>query len=126
MLNKFLEHYQFPEGSLYLRTFRIKDSSFFDFLKPSTKYKILTITKLMKQFPERDFILIGDSGEHDPEVYAAILKKFTEQVKKIYIRKVSGSDLSEQRFKTAYKGLAQSKLVLFSELDALPTEYCLK
>ena len=124
MLNEFLEQYQFPEGSLYLRKFRIKDSSFFYFLKPSMKYKILTITKLMKQFPERDFILIGDSSEHDPEVYAHVLKEFKAQVKKIYIRKVPESDLSEERFKQAYIGLDQSKLALFSERDVMQADYC--
>ena len=124
MLNTFLEQYQFPEGSLYLRKFRIKDSSFFDFLKPSMKYKILTITQLMKQFPERDFILIGDSGEHDPEVYATVLKEFKTQVKKIYIRKVPESDLSEERFRQAYSGSDKNKLILFSELDIIQSKYC--
>ncbi len=78
----------------------------------------------MKQFPERDFILIGDSGEHDPEVYATVLKEFKTQVKKIYIRKVPESDLSEERFRQAYSGSDKNKLILFSELDIIQSKYC--
>lgn len=58
--------------------------------------QILTITKLIKQFPERDFVIIGDSGEHDPEVHAHVLKEFKKQVKKIYIRKIAESNLSKE------------------------------
>jgi len=42
----------------------------------------------MQRFPERKFILVGDSGEKDPEVYREIKKKFPNQVQEIKIRDV--------------------------------------
>jgi phosphatidate phosphatase APP1 len=40
----------------------------------------------MKEFPHRQFILIGDSGEVDPEVYKKIRSQRPDQVKEIRIR----------------------------------------
>lgn len=50
--------------------------------------KIRQITNLMVNLPRRKFILVGDSGERDPEVYRALQKLFPDQVLKIYIRDV--------------------------------------
>lgn len=50
------------------------------------KHKVGEITKLMKNFPQRQFILVGDSGEVDPEVYSEIRATKPGQVKEIWIR----------------------------------------
>ena len=42
----------------------------------------------MEHFPRRKFILVGDSGEKDPEVYRTIQSKFPMQVREIWIRDV--------------------------------------
>lgn len=117
-LEKFLQQYGFPSGSLYLKNFRVKDSSILQFLKPSTEYKVETISRLIKRYPRREFILIGDSGEHDPEIYGRIVKAFPDQVKMIYIRKVPGSNLSVKRFNEAFKGIGQKKWQLFEAQQA--------
>jgi len=114
-LNQFLQQHDFPSGSLYLRQFRIKDRSVLDFLRPSTEYKVETISRLIKQYPGRYFILIGDSGEHDPEIYGRIITTYPAQVKMIYIRKVPGSDLSKQRFSQAFGDIGSGKWQLFEE-----------
>ncbi len=50
--------------------------------------KIRQISQIMEHFPSRKFILIGDSGEADPEVFSEIRNLFPGQVKKITIRDV--------------------------------------
>jgi phosphatidate phosphatase APP1 len=50
--------------------------------------KVRQITHLMMQHPQRDFILVGDSGERDPEVYRAIQRLFSKQIRRILIRDV--------------------------------------
>jgi phosphatidate phosphatase APP1 len=42
----------------------------------------------MQHFPDRKVILVGDSGERDPEVYREIEKRFSNQVQEIIIRDV--------------------------------------
>jgi phosphatidate phosphatase APP1 len=48
----------------------------------------------MIHLPRRKFILVGDSGEKDPEVYRVMQRLFPDQVLKIYIRDVLGERLA--------------------------------
>ena len=72
----------FPKNLLAADTIRLvvgRFTSTFD-------HKVEEITKLMKRFPRRQFILVGDSGEVDPEVYMRIRSERPDQVKEIRIR----------------------------------------
>jgi phosphatidate phosphatase APP1 len=40
----------------------------------------------MERFPQRRFLLIGDSGEKDPEVYDVLRQRFPAQIVGILIR----------------------------------------
>ena len=103
-LKGFMEKY-YPKGSISLRYFRLKDSSIFRFFRSSQTYKIEKITKIIKRYPKHRFILIGDSGEHDPEVYANIYRQFPRNIQSIWIRRVDGSDVSKSRLATTFKGI---------------------
>ncbi|MBZ4419493.1 App1 family protein [Myxococcus sp. RHST-1-4] len=76
-IRTFLERHGFPAGfGLYLRD-----------IGPGTLagYKQPAIRRLLQQFPQ-PVVLVGDSGEKDPEVYAQIRDEFPGRVKAIYIR----------------------------------------
>jgi len=75
-LHNFLTDNGFPAGSFHLRLFRWKDSTFFNFFKSSRDYKIKTIQSLIDCCLGRRFILVGDSGENDPEIYASIARQY--------------------------------------------------
>jgi len=62
-------------------------------LKKTYHHKLNVITELMERFPSRKFILVGDSGEIDPEVYRAIRDKHPQQVQEIWIRDVVNDDV---------------------------------
>lgn len=89
-LAPFLEKY-YPFGCLSQRYFYIGDKSFVQFFRSSLEYKIATLSGLIERFPRRQFILIGDSGEKDPEVYLRIASQYQQQVKAILIREVYDS-----------------------------------
>ena len=59
-----------------------------DSLRKTYDHKVRQITLLLEKFPNRKFILIGDSGELDPEIYRAIGDKHVGQVQEIRIRDV--------------------------------------
>lgn len=93
----FSERAGFPEGSFHMKNARknpLTISSWQDLLAFVTNenltfdQKIDQISTIFEHFPKRRFILVGDSGERDPEVYAAILSRYPDQVEKIYIRDV--------------------------------------
>lgn len=73
-----------PLGTLFLRDFGLHT------LKASHHdHKSIYIQQIMDTYPQLAFILIGDSGQHDPEVYSEIVTQRPQQVKAIYIRDVS-------------------------------------
>ncbi|MGI9463599.1 MAG: phosphatase domain-containing protein, partial [Aestuariivirgaceae bacterium] len=93
----------YPTGSIAMRHFRLKDSSLVDFLfKPSFDFKLAAITSIIKRFPGHRFILIGDSGECDPEIYGEIYRKHPGKIEQIMIRKVTGSDFGNGRMARAF------------------------
>jgi hypothetical protein len=49
------------------------------------------IERLLLRYPERRFILVGDSGERDPAVYAAVARQRPEQIAGVAIRRVASS-----------------------------------
>ena len=84
----------FPEGSFHLRKFRLKDRSVTDFFGDPLEFKIGVIEPLMRRFPERTFVFVGDSGERDAEVYGTLAARFPNQVAAILIRDVGGAGLT--------------------------------
>ena len=68
------------------------------------------ISEIMQNFPERKFILVGDSGEKDPEVYREIKKKFSSQVQEIMIRDIHKFRLDGMTIIDAVTGETVSKL----------------
>ena len=78
------------------------------FLENRTReYKLGVIDTLMRRFTERQFVLVGDSGEKDPEVYKELASRFPNQVRAILIRDVRGEDLSSNRFMRLYEKLPE-------------------
>lgn len=83
-LEEFMELNHIPLGTLFLRDFGLHT------LKASHHdHKSTYIHQIMDTYPQLSFILIGDSGQHDPEVYSEIVTQRPQQVKAIYIRDVS-------------------------------------
>lgn len=56
----------------------------------TVEHKKAEITALIKACPDRQFILIGDSGEKDPEIFAAVREQFPDRIEEIMIRDVRG------------------------------------
>ena len=54
-------------------------------------HKLASIREIMTAFAHLPFVLIGDSGEQDPEIYRELVGEFPGRVASIYIRSVSAS-----------------------------------
>ncbi|CAA6815018.1 MAG: Unknown protein [uncultured Thiotrichaceae bacterium] len=117
-LKPFMEQH-YPKGAYSLRHFRVTDSSFIAFMRSSMNYKIKAISNIIQRYPEHRFILIGDSGEKDPEVYAQIYRKFPNNIKKILIRKVAGSALSDARKEHIFEGIPEHRWQFFDTPNML-------
>ena len=119
-LRDFMDEAGYPLGSFQMRYFRWKDQTAVIFLQDSSAHKTAALETLLSRYPQRQFLLIGDAGEHDPEIYGALARRFPEQVKAILIRALAGADLSTIRWKQAFAGLPASLWHLFSDPAELP------
>lgn len=61
-------------------------------------YKLARLEALLDSLPTMRVILVGDSGEHDPEIYRELKKRRADRVLGIVIRKTPGSDGTPARF----------------------------
>lgn len=95
-INRFLAHQRFPEGSIDLKYLGLRKGS--DSLFEHEKYKLGRLQRIFETFPKRRFVLFGDSGEHDPEIYRRLSLLYPEQVVAIYIHNVTGEDPYASRF----------------------------
>jgi phosphatidate phosphatase APP1 len=121
-LAEFIHENGFPPGTFHMKNFRMKDSSFWALFGDPIDYKLRILMPLIDQSPHRQFILIGDSGEKDPEVYGELARTYPEQVKAILIRNVSGEQSDSRRFIGAFRNVSESKWQLFEEPGEIRSE----
>jgi phosphatidate phosphatase APP1 len=88
LIVEFLQQHGFPEGSLHLRAVSAKSSMLAKITGETSTHKTVVIEQLFNDFPTRSFILIGDTGERDPEIYADIWRRFPSRVLDIYLHDV--------------------------------------
>ena len=105
----------FPAGTFHLKTLRVKDESFLDLFQSPIEYKLGVIEQLIAKFPQRRFILVGDSGEADPEVYGEVTRRHPQQIERILIRDVTGEDENAERHRVAFRDVVREKWRIFKE-----------
>ncbi len=76
----FLQHWGFPLGPVLLR----------DLLGTAAGHEQKTgrLREILDMHPAMPFVLIGDSGEADPEIYADIVRAYPGRILAVYIREV--------------------------------------
>jgi phosphatidate phosphatase APP1 len=120
-LSDFVHANGFPEGAFYLKDFRLKDRSLFTLFESPEKYKPVIIQPLLKLFTERQFVLVGDSGERDPEIYGELARHFRGQVRRILIRDVTGESTRAARYQQAFRDLPAEIWTIFHEPSEIGT-----
>jgi phosphatidate phosphatase APP1 len=118
-LTKFLDTYHFPQGSFYLRLFRWKDENFFTVFQSSKPHKIETIEHLLQWCPQRRFILVGDSGEQDAEIYAMFALKYPGRINHIFIHEVPRKNGDKLDYQSVFKGIPATQWTVFTEAESL-------
>ncbi len=114
-LAEFRRTHGFPAGTFHLKALRLKDDSFLDLFQSPVEYKLGVIEPILTRFPQRRFVLVGDSGEADPEVYGEIARRHPGQIEQILIRNVSGEDEGAARYQAAFREVPPTKWQVFSE-----------
>ncbi|HEX2979929.1 MAG TPA: phosphatase domain-containing protein [Anaerolineaceae bacterium] len=88
LLVEFFHLQDIPSGPvLFLRDWGITEEEILP-LHHRT-YKAKMIRQMLDFYPNLPFILLGDSGQEDPEVYAEVAKEYADRILAAYIRNVS-------------------------------------
>ncbi|MDZ7752976.1 MAG: phosphatase domain-containing protein [Gammaproteobacteria bacterium] len=85
VLEAFFHDHEIPAGPvLELRDWGI--SLRHPFPRRARQHKREVLERVFEVFKDLPIVLVGDSGQRDPEVYAAIARRYPERVAAIYIR----------------------------------------
>lgn len=75
-----------PQGPLMLRDIGLSREHLI--AGSHTAHKLLQVERIFEIIKDIPFILIGDSGQHDAEIYLQVIRDFPGRVKMVYIRDI--------------------------------------
>ncbi len=113
-LDQLREDDGFPPGTLHLRNFRLRDQLLKKVIL-HRKGKRFAIQKLIRNLSARQYILIGDSGEKDPEIYRKICRKHPGNIIGLFIRELPGHPVGPERWKKICDDLPGGVCELFTD-----------
>lgn len=93
MLIDFFKNQNIPIGPLFLKDYGISKDQLFT--SGHANHKLTQIKTIFEAHPDLSFILVGDSGQKDPEIYQEAVNLYPGRVLAIYIRDVSEGDRDE-------------------------------
>lgn len=89
LIARFLALQGLPEGPLLLRDLGLERGRLV--LGSSEDHKLAQLGRLLDTYPSLGWILVGDSGERDPEIYAELIRSHPGRVLAVYLREVGGA-----------------------------------
>ncbi len=121
MLEEFFHRHEIPNGPiLFLREWGLSWKR--PLPRRAAQHKHRLIDAMFSLYSGMSFVLIGDSGQKDPEIYRRIVERYSGRVKAVYIREVAarGRRRAEEVAEIA-RALAENggHLVLAADSDAI-------
>lgn len=92
VLTDFLRIRGFPDGPLFLTDWAPQERFV---VRSGPEHKRVTVQRIFEAYPDTRFVLVGDSGQKDPETYVDIAREWPDQVEAIVIRDV-GEHLAQR------------------------------
>ncbi len=105
VLVEFMELNSIPLGPIMLRDWGVSATE----LLPTSHglHKQTAIRQILETYPHLPFLLIGDSGQEDPEIYSQIVRDFPGRILSIYIRDVDDDAARRESVQKLAKDLAE-------------------
>jgi phosphatidate phosphatase APP1 len=88
LLDDFFHFHHIPKGVFMLRKLKTSIYKFWKSGGGNHEHKFEKIESLLRFYPEQKFILIGDSSQHDPNIYSRLALEFPGRIETIFIRKI--------------------------------------
>lgn len=87
LLHDFMDLNGIPHGPMFLQDWGVDEQTLIT--RPHETHKLAQIQTLLDYYPDLRFVLIGDSGQHDPEIYLKVIQSRPERIVAAFIRDVT-------------------------------------
>ncbi|WP_298796994.1 phosphatase domain-containing protein [Pseudonocardia sp. 73-21] len=87
MLLEFIALRRFPLGPMLLTDWGPSRSGLFRI--GAQEHKLGVVRRLLGEHPRLDLVLVGDSGQADPEIYATLAREHPDRILAVYIRRTA-------------------------------------
>ncbi len=88
-LTRFLSRNLYPDGSLLLTDWGPTPERIF---RSGREHKRTNLLRLAQEFPDIEWLLVGDDGQHDEDLYGDFAANHPENVRAVAIRQLSPSE----------------------------------
>ena len=88
-LTRFLKRHNYPKGPLLLTDWGPTNTGWF---RSGMEHKRTSLLRLAAEFPRIAWLLVGDDGQHDPEIYAEFANSHPSHVVAVAIRQLSPTE----------------------------------
>jgi phosphatidate phosphatase APP1 len=86
LLHEVFEVHDIPAGPLFLKDYGLAREVLFN--TGHHEHKLRAIDHILETHPDLPFVLLGDSGQQDPEIYREVVRRHPGRVRAVYIRDV--------------------------------------
>lgn len=85
-IGRFLRRHRFPAGTLLLTDWGPTNTGWF---RSGRRHKVTELHRLFTEFPDVRWLLVGDDGQHDPDIYAGAARRFPDHVHAVLLRQLT-------------------------------------
>ncbi len=89
VMSDFIRFNDLPPGPILMRGMEFTRASLFDPRRHDHKKR--RFQEILDTYPDLPFLLVGDSGQRDAELYTELAKAYPRRIKALYLRDVSSS-----------------------------------
>jgi phosphatidate phosphatase APP1 len=94
LLEDFMKHNRIPLGPMFLQDWGIDEDTMIT--APHEQHKLEQIQAIVDYYPDMKFVLVGDNGQKDPEIYLQVIRLHPGRVLGVFIRDVEGGRREQQ------------------------------
>ena len=87
LIHDFMDLNRIPHGPMFLQDWGLDEDTLIT--EAHSTHKLAQIQTILDYYPGLPFVLIGDSGQHDPEIYLEVIRTHGARIKAVIIRDVT-------------------------------------
>ncbi|MBD7916918.1 DUF2183 domain-containing protein [Cellulomonas sp. Sa3CUA2] len=88
-IGRFLRRHDYPAGPMLLTDWGPTNTGLF---RSGQRHKVAQLRRLFVELPQVRWILVGDDGQHDPQIYAGAVARHPERVEAVLIRQLTAGE----------------------------------